>query len=74
MLGLMRQVAGPFFLWFLWFLMMIGSIVGVIIFLIAVWRAMIAHESIADSLRRIAMKQDTQSPSNRPGTEQQPQA
>ena len=58
----------------LWFLMMTGMIVCWIIFLVAVWRAMVAHESIADALRRIAMKQASQGPANRPGTEQQPRA
>jgi hypothetical protein len=37
-----------------WLLMMIGMVVGYIIFLVAIWRAMIAHESIAGSLRKLA--------------------
>jgi hypothetical protein len=31
-----------------------GMIVGWIFFLVAVWRAMKAHESVAESLRKIA--------------------
>jgi hypothetical protein len=39
---------GSFFL--VWLLMMVGMIVGWIIFLFAIWRGMRPHESIADSL------------------------
>ena len=42
---------GLFFL--IWLLMMGGVIVGWIIFLIAMWRGMKAHESIAVNLKRI---------------------
>ena len=38
----------------LWLLMMGGMVFGWIIFLIAAWRAMRAHETIADTLRYIA--------------------
>ncbi len=41
---------------FIWFVMMVGMIVGWIVGLVALWRAMKAHESIAVSLRRIAEK------------------
>ena len=37
-----------------WLAMLVGSIVSVVIFLMAVWRAMRAHESIARSLQRLA--------------------
>ena len=40
----------------LWFLMTCGMIAGWIIFLIAAWRAMKAHESIARSMQQIADK------------------
>ena len=52
------QTSGPsgavFF--FEWSLMMGGMIVGYVVFLVAVWRGMKAHESVAESLRRIADK------------------
>ena len=40
-----------------WLFMMIGALIGYIILLIAVWRAMKAHESIAESVKAIAEKQ-----------------
>ena len=46
--------AAIFFL--IWFLMMGGMIVGWIIFLIAIWKAMKAHQSIAQTLQQIAQK------------------
>lgn len=48
--------AGPvsFLIWLLFF---IGAIVGWIVFLVAVWRGMKAHESIAESVKKIAEKQ-----------------
>ncbi|MFO7974486.1 MAG: hypothetical protein R6V12_07620 [Candidatus Hydrogenedentota bacterium] len=45
---------GLFFL--IWLLLMGGMIVGWIVFLVAIWRGMKAHESIALSLERIAEK------------------
>ncbi len=39
-----------------WFLFMGGMIVGYVIMLIAWWRAMKAHEKIADKLNQIADK------------------
>jgi uncharacterized membrane protein len=47
---------GGFFV--IWLLMMIGVVVGWIVFLVAVWRGMVAHESIAQSLKLIAGKTD----------------
>jgi hypothetical protein len=38
----------------IWLLMMGGMLVGYIILLIAVWRAMKAHESISETLKEIA--------------------
>ena len=68
MLGQMQLAqANPF----LAVLLFIGGIIGYIIFLVAVWRAMIAHESIADTLSYIARKQAGQSPTTQPYTEQQ---
>jgi len=48
-------VAG-IFVFFIWFVMMSGMVVGWILFLIAIWRGMKAHESIANSAAYIAQK------------------
>jgi len=40
-----------------WLFLMIGMVAGWVIFLVAVWRGMKAHESVAESLRKIAAKQ-----------------
>ena len=48
-------VGGAIF-FIIWFLMMGGIIVGWLIFLIAIWKGMKAHESIAQSLQQIAQK------------------
>jgi len=45
---------GIFFL--VWVIAMIGMVVGYIIFLVAIWRGMKAHESIAETLKQIAQK------------------
>ena len=37
-----------------WFVFMMGVVIVWIVLLVAVWRAMKAHESIADSLNSIA--------------------
>ena len=42
----------------LWLFMMCGMIVGYIILLVAIWRGMKAHESIAESIHIIASKKD----------------
>ncbi len=47
-------MTGIFFL--IYILMMGGMVVGYIVLLVAVWRAMKAHESIAYSIRHIADK------------------
>ena len=47
-------VGGIFFL--LWLIIMIGMIAAWIIFLVAIWRGMKAHESIAETLKQIAQK------------------
>jgi threonine/homoserine/homoserine lactone efflux protein len=66
-----RDAAGGFLV--LWFLITVGVIVGWVIFLIAVWRAMRAHESIAISMDQIARRsglpaqQLTPPQANRPG-------
>ena len=41
---------------FVWFAMMAGMVVGWILLLIAIWRGMKAHESIANSVAFIAQK------------------
>jgi hypothetical protein len=46
-------LSGAVFL-ILWLGMMAGMIVGWVVLLIALWRGMKAHESIADSLQQIA--------------------
>ena len=47
---------GLFFLVYL--LVMGGMIAGWVVFLVAAWRGMKAHESVAESLRRIADKKE----------------
>jgi hypothetical protein len=42
----------------IWFIFTIGVIVGWVIFLVAVWRGMKAHESIAESMKQIADKKN----------------
>ena len=46
-MGTSAPVSGLFF--FIWFVLMIGMIVGWIVFLVAIWRGMKAHESIANT-------------------------
>ena len=43
---------GIFF--FLWFVMMMAMVAGYVILLVALWRGMKAHESIARTLEQIA--------------------
>jgi len=45
-------IGGLFFV--IWFLMVIGGMVSWIFFLVAAWRTMKAHESIAGTVREIA--------------------
>jgi Na+/proline symporter len=40
----------------LWLVMMVGMIAAWILFLVAIWRGMKAHESIAESMKQIAQK------------------
>jgi hypothetical protein len=53
---------GGIFLVFFWLLMMGAMLVPYIILLIAVWRAMKAHESIAQTLLRIALNYEKKTP------------
>jgi uncharacterized membrane protein len=46
---------GLFFV--VWFFMMAGFTIGWIIFLIALWRGMKAHEAIAEHLKRLVAGQ-----------------
>ena len=39
-----------------WLVMMVGMVSAWIIFLVAIWRGMKAHESIAETLKHIAQK------------------
>lgn len=41
----------------IWLLLMLGIIAGWIIFLVAVWRGMKAHESIAESVKTLVSQQ-----------------
>lgn len=50
-------IGGLFFV-LLWLLMMAGGLIGYIILLVAIWRLMRAHESVAESLRELARKMD----------------
>ncbi|MFN2274616.1 MAG: hypothetical protein ACK2TX_07195 [Anaerolineales bacterium] len=44
----------PMFFSIIWLLFILGGAVGVILFIIAVWRAMLAHEDMARSLKMMA--------------------
>ncbi|MHB9093438.1 MAG: hypothetical protein ACYC21_02100 [Eubacteriales bacterium] len=50
--GLPAVAGGLFFL--VWLAMMIGMVVGYVVIIIAVWRGMKAHESIAGTLKEIS--------------------
>lgn len=50
-------IGGLFFV-LLWLLMMAGGLIGYIILLVAIWRLMRAHESVAESLKELAQKMD----------------
>jgi hypothetical protein len=45
--------AGGFF-FFIWLLSVIAIIIGYVVFLVAIWRGMKAHEAIAETLKEIA--------------------
>lgn len=47
-------VVGASLFFVIWLLMMTAGLVGYVILLVAVWRGMKAHESIADTLKYIA--------------------
>ena len=55
MQGQMAPALGGIF-FILWLIMMIGVVAGWVIFLVAIWRGMKAHESVAESLQQIAQK------------------
>ena len=55
-MGVQPPVVGGVLFFLVWLLMMVGMIAGWIILLVAIWRGMLAHESIAESLRQIANK------------------
>jgi hypothetical protein len=48
-------IGGLFFI-LLWLLMMAGGLIGYIVLLVAFWRLMRAHESLAESLKDVARK------------------
>jgi len=41
----------PGLLFIVWLMLMIGGVIGWVVFLIALWRMAMAHESIAETLR-----------------------
>jgi hypothetical protein len=45
--------AGGFF-FLIWLLSVIAIIIGYVVFLVAIWRGMKAHEAIAETLKEIA--------------------
>ena len=54
--GAGQGVLGALF-FVIWLAMMTGIIVGYVFLLVAIWRGMKAHESIASSLQQMAQKQ-----------------
>ncbi len=52
--------AGGIILFLIWLVMMGGMLIGWIIGLVALWRGMKAHESIAHSLKQMAEKSQSQ--------------
>ena len=54
--GEMTPAIGGLFFILLWLLMMAGGLIGYIILLVAIWRLMRAHESVAESLKELARK------------------
>ena len=52
--GEMAPAIGGLFFVLLWLLMMAGGLIGYIVLLVAIWRLMRAHESVADSLKELA--------------------
>lgn len=55
-MGVPEPVVAGSSIFLVWLLLMVGMIVGWIILLVAIGRGMRAHESIAESLRHIALK------------------
>jgi len=53
---------GGIIFFFIWLLMMGAFVAGWIIMLIAMWRAMKAHESIAQTLLRISLNYEKKTP------------
>ena len=53
----MNNFLGGIVFFIIWLLLMLGMISGWLVFLIAVWRGMKAHESIAESLKELASHQ-----------------
>jgi len=61
MRGVGPAIGGIFFFFF-WLLIMGAMLVPYIIMLIAMWRAMKAHESIAQTLLRISLNYEKKTP------------
>jgi hypothetical protein len=49
----LNNFMGGIIFFVIWLLLMLGIIAGWIIFLVAVWRGMKAHESIAESMKEL---------------------
>jgi len=53
----LNNYLGGIIFFVIWLILMLGVITGWIIFLIAVWRGMKAHESIAESMKELTSHQ-----------------
>jgi hypothetical protein len=54
----LNNFMGGIIFFVIWLLLMLGIISGWIIFLVAIWRGMKAHESIAESMKELASRQE----------------
>jgi len=53
----LNNYLGGIIFFVIWLILMLGIITGWIIFLIAIWRGMKAHETIAESMKVLASHQ-----------------
>ena len=53
----LNNYLGGIIFFVIWLILMLGVIAGWIILLIAVWRGMKAHESIAESMKELTSQQ-----------------
>lgn len=54
--GDMPGAVGGLLVVLLWLLMTAGMVIGYIVLLVAIWRLMRAHESVAESMKELARK------------------